>query len=189
MLLRMLEKFSLYADIFTEKLAGFVNWLVLLMIITAVYNAFGRYAGKLIGVNLSSNFFLEIQWYLFSLVFLLGASSALAKNAHVRVDVFSSKFSSKTRAKIDFAGGLVLLLPFCIFIIVISFPSVISSWSVFEQSPDPGGIVRYPIKTVLPAAFIILFLQGISEMIKAWFLMKGIRAENLPDDSVKRGVV
>jgi len=175
--MEILKKISSSVDNFTERLSSIVNWLTLVMIAVAVYNALGRYAGRFVGINLSSNFFLELQWYLFSMVFLLGASSALARNAHVRVDVISSKFSPVLQAKIDFAGGILFLLPFCVFMIAVSIPSVSSSWSVFEQSPDPGGIARYPIKTIVPVAFLILFLQGISELIKAFFAVRGIKKD------------
>ncbi|MDH5656659.1 MAG: TRAP transporter small permease subunit [Spirochaetia bacterium] len=187
-MLDAVKKTSKFIDSVSAKTARGLHWLLLLMIATAVYNAFGRYAGKWVGINLSSNFFIELQWYLFSLVFLFGASSALLRKAHVSVDVLSSRFSENFRAKISIAGGVLLLLPFCIFMIVISIPSVQSSWAVFEDSPDPGGIVRYPIKTMVPLAFFLLLLQGISELIKTWLFLRKEEAAKEEDRSVSGGL-
>ena len=173
-LMVFLKKLSEVIDSFTKRTGRAVQWLLLLMILVAVYNALGRYLGRFAGVNLTSNFFLEVQWYLFSTVFLLGASSALSEDGHVRVDVFFSSFSPEKKAKVDIAGGFLFLLPFVIFLFYLSLPSVYNSWSIFEDSPDPGGLPRYPIKTLLPVALLMLFFQGISEIIKAWiFLKKG----------------
>ena len=143
-----------------------MSHLVLCMVLIGAFNAVARYSGRYIGVNLSSNAFLELQWYLFSLVFLLGAADALRRDAHVRVDVMYGRLSERRKAAIDLAGTLVFLLPFCVFGMVVSWPTVADSWRLFEQSPDPGGLPRYPIKTAILLGFGLLFLQGISEAIK-----------------------
>lgn len=110
----------------------------------------------------SSNTFIELQWYLFSIVFLMGAAYALKTNAHVRVDIFYSRLSLTTRSWINIAGTLIFLLPFCILMIWASWPVVLDSWIRLEGSPDPGGLPRYPLLTVIPLAFILLMVQGLA---------------------------
>jgi len=151
-----------------------VAWLVVGMVLVGAFNTVARYLGRYLGVALSSNAWIELQWYLFSLVFLLGAAYALERDAHVRVDVLYGRLSERGRAWIDLVGTVVFLLPFCVFAIWVSLPTVQSSWAVLEMSPDPGGLPRYPIKTAIPVAFALLFLQGISELIKKVAFLSGI---------------
>lgn len=139
-----------------------VRWLLLLLVLLGAFNAVARYLGRFIGIQLSSNAFIEGQWYLFSLIFLLGAGYTLKRQGHVRVDVFYSRLGERARARLDLAGTLGLLFPFCVFGIVFSWPAVRNSWLVRETSPDPGGLPRYPIKTAILAAFALLLLQGIA---------------------------
>jgi TRAP-type mannitol/chloroaromatic compound transport system permease small subunit len=153
-----------------------VLWLVGLMVLVGAFNALARYTSRWTGVNLSSNAYIELQWYLFSLVFLLGASYALKHDAHVRVDVLYGRLGDRGRAWIDLLGTLVFLLPFSAFMLVVSWPSVAASWRVREVSPDPGGLARYPIKTVILVAFVLLILQGIAEAAKRVQVLRGARA-------------
>jgi TRAP-type mannitol/chloroaromatic compound transport system permease small subunit len=143
-----------------------VSWLVLLMIGLGAYNALARHFSRSLGVELSSNGLIEAQWYLFSIIFLLGASATLKRDEHVRVDVLFGRFGQRTKAWVDLLGGLLLLVPFCVFAIVYSLPGVMESWQFHEQSPDPGGLPRYPLKTLVPVAFLMLTLQALSEIIK-----------------------
>lgn len=143
------------------------TWLVLLMVLVGAFNAIARYLGRFIGVNLSSNAYLELQWYLFSLVFLLGGAWALRIGAHVRVDVFYARFSPRVRRWVDILGTVLLLLPFSVFAIWVSIPSVRNSWRVLEGSPDPGGLPRYPIKTMVIVGFALLILQGIAGLVRS----------------------
>ena len=143
-----------------------VSWLVLVMVAIGGFNAIARYSGRFIGVNLSSNAWLELQWYLFSLIFLLAAADTLRRNAHVRVDVLSSRLSARQRAMLDVAGIVIFLLPFCAFGLWSSWPTVMASWHVLEGSPDPGGLPRYPIKSALLVSFSLLGLQALSELVK-----------------------
>ena len=136
------------------------------MVLLGAFNAVARYLGRSIGVQLSSNAFIEAQWYLFSLIFLLGASYTLKRRGHVSVDVLYAKCAARTKAWIDLVGTTLLLLPFCVFGIVVAWPSVRNSWAVREGSPDPGGLPRYPIKTVILIAFALLFLQGLAWAIR-----------------------
>ena len=147
-----------------------VAWLTGVMVLIGAGNAIARYLERDAGIRLSSNAYIEAQWYLFSLVFLLGAAHTLSVNEHVRVDVLYGRLSIRSRVWIDLVGMLVLLLPFCGFALWVSWPSVANSWETLEVSPDPGGLARYPIKSAIIACFALLFLQGISETIKraAW---------------------
>ena len=137
-------------------------------------NALLRYLGKFLGQNLTSNAFLEGQWYLFSCVFLLCGAAALRKDRHVRVDLFYDRLSQTSKAWIDLLGLIILLIPMMIFSMWASFEFVVSSWEIWEISADAGGLPRYPIKTVLLLSFGLLFLQGISEVVhRISFLKNG----------------
>jgi TRAP-type mannitol/chloroaromatic compound transport system permease small subunit len=165
---RVLLAASRSVDRFHARLGSLVAWLTLLMVLVGSLNALARYVSRWVGVNLSSNAWLELQWYLFSLVFLLGAAHTLERNAHVRVDVLYGRLGARARAWIDLLGSLVFLVPFTIFGLWVSWPAVRNSWAIREISPDPGGLPRYPIKAVIPLAFALLLLQGLSEAIKAF---------------------
>lgn len=164
-------------NMLSERVGALLGWLTVLMILIGAFNALGRYAGRFIGVNLSSNAYLELQWYLFSAIFLLGASYALSKGAHVRVDVLYSRFSPRIRAWIDLLGGLVFLLPFTLFSLYLTWGPVSRSWAIRETSPDPGGLARYPIKAVILVGFVLLLIQGIAEVARALLVLRGAEAD------------
>ena len=153
-------------DRLTSRLGRLISWLTLAMVLIGAYNAIARYLGRFIHANLSSNLYLELQWYLFSLIFLLGAGFALKENAHVRVDVLYGRLRRRARARIDVIGSLLMLIPFCVFVLWVSWPSIRNSWLVREVSPDPGGLPRYPLKAVIIVAFILLLAQGVSQLLK-----------------------
>jgi TRAP-type mannitol/chloroaromatic compound transport system permease small subunit len=161
-----LLKLSRWIDRLSEGLGWFAIGCTLVMVVVGAYNAIVRYLGRYLGVNLSSNLYIEVQWYLFSLVFLLGAAYVLKRNNHVRVDILYTRLSPKGKAWINLLGGIFLLLPMCFVFLVASFPTVINSWQILEQSSDPSGLPRYPIKSVIILSFVFLGLQGISEIIK-----------------------
>ncbi len=165
-----------WTDRFNSRLGLAVSWLTLAMVAVGAYNAIVRYLGRFTGWNLSSNAYLELQWYMFSLVFLLGAAYALLTNAHVRVDVVYSRLPERWRRRIDFWGSVAFLIPFSIFGLVMSWPSVRNSWAVLEVSSDPGGLPRYPIKSVLLVAFALLALQGLAEAVRNWMRLRELRA-------------
>ena len=151
-----------------------VSYLTLAMVLVGAYNAIVRYLGRYIGLNLSSNAYIELQWYMFSLIFLLGAAYTLRRDGHVRVDVLYSRASPRTRAIVDIVGMVLFLIPFSLFVLWSSWPSVRNSWKVLEGSPDPGGLPRYPIKTVILVAFGLLLLQAIAEIVRRiWQLRTG----------------
>ena len=166
-------------DRFTNLIGKLAYWLVLVMIGVGVWNVLGRYIGNAIGQNLSSNALIETQWYLFDLVFLLGAAYALQHDEHVRVDIFYARWSRRRKAIADLFGTLFFLLPFSVLVIVFSWGAVTKSWAVRETSPDPGGLIRYPIKTMIIVSFVLLILQGISDAIKNWAIIKGEPTQNL----------
>lgn len=158
----------------TEAIGRLTYWLTLGMVLLGAFNALARYQSRFTGLNLSSNRFIESQWYLFSLVFLLGAAYTLKHHGHVRVDVFYGRLGARGKAWIDLAGNLLFLLPFCALMIYFTVPSVMNSWRVWEISPDPGGLARYPIKTMVPVAFALLFLQGLANTIEQVAVLKGL---------------
>ncbi len=160
-----------------QRLGSAIAWLVVLMTLIGAYNAVVRYLGRYLGVNLSSNAYIELQWYLFSLVFLLGAAYTLKHNAHVRVDVFFTRMSMRTRAWINLVGTALFLLPFTALTLWLSWPSVRNSWAVREASPDPGGLPRYPIKSIILVGFALLLLQGVAELVKNIAILRGHRHE------------
>lgn len=168
-----LLKLSRAIDRFNEIIGRFTLWLVLLMVALGVWNVIGRYLGKAIGQNLTSNSLIEGQWYIFDLVFLLGGAYTLKHDEHVRVDVFYSRWNRKTKALADFLGTIFFLIPFCVLVIYFSWGTIVESWITREISPDPGGLARYPIKTMIIVSFALLIVQGISELIKNWAIFRG----------------
>ncbi|MCZ6597722.1 MAG: TRAP transporter small permease subunit [Planctomycetota bacterium] len=170
-------------------LGRLVAWLSLAMVLVTAFNAVARYLGRFLGRDLSSNTYIELQWYLFSLIFLLGAAYTLRRDEHVRVDVLYSALSRKSRAWIDLIGSLAFLLPFCLLVLWVSWPYVANSWALREGSPDPGGLARYPIKTAIPVCFVLLFLQGVSEAIKRVAILRGLSDKELDDEGEHRSGV
>lgn len=153
-----------------DRVTGVVGraaaWLALVMVLVGAFNAIARYLGRYIGINLSANVYLELQWYLFSMLFLLGAAWVLRENAHVRVDVLYARVSTRTQSLINILGTLLLLIPFSAFVLWVSVPVVRSSWIIREGSPDPGGLPRYPLKALILVCFALLLLQAVSELIR-----------------------
>lgn len=157
---------SALIDRLTSSIGQLVGWLTLLMIGLGAFNAVARYLDRYLETQAASNAFIEGQWYLFSLVFLLGSAHTLRQDKHVRVDVFYGRLSKKKKAWVDLIGGLVFLVPFCLCGLWVSFPTVMNAIEIQEMSPDPGGLPRYPIKAMILVCFALLLLQAMSEMIK-----------------------
>lgn len=153
-------------DAVSRRIGQATAWLTLVMVLLGAFNALARYGGRFLGLELSSNAYIELQWYMFGVLFLLGAAETLREDGHVRVDVLYARFSPRTRHAVDLLGALGLLLPFCVLGFLSALPSVQSSWSVMEMSPDPGGLPRYPIKTLVPISFALLFAQGIARALR-----------------------
>ncbi len=172
-------------DRFTNAIGKLAYWLVLVMIGVGVWNVLGRYVGNAIGQNLSSNGLIETQWYLFDLVFLLGAAYTLQHNEHVRVDVFYARFGRRGKAIADLIGTVFFLIPFSVLVLYFSWEAVAQSWAVRETSPDPGGLIRYPIKSMILVSFVLLILQGIADAIKNWAIIKGHLIEPAPEGETR----
>lgn len=145
----------------SEKVGRVVYWLVLAAVLISSFNAVIRYV-----FSISSNAWLELQWYLYSAVFLLCAGYTHLRNAHIRIDVVINGFSPRTRTWIDILGGVFFLLPMAILIFWLSVPFVMESFIRQEMSTDAGGLLRLPVKLLLPIGFALLILQGISEIVK-----------------------
>lgn len=143
------------------------------MIALGVWNVIGRFLGRLIGLNLTSNALIEGQWYTFTLIFMLGTAYTLLHDGHVRVDIFYANWSPRQRAIANLCGSIFFLIPFCAISVAASWASIVNSWSVMEISPDPGGLPRYPIKSTILIACGLLILQAISEVIKNWAMLVG----------------
>lgn len=158
-----------FIDTLNERVGRTVYWLILLTVLISAANAISR---KLF--NFSSNAFLEIQWYLFSAVFLLAAGYTLKQNEHVRVDVISGRFSKRTQAWLDIMGGLFFLLPMMVIILYFSWPFFINSFISQEWSSNPGGLILWPAKALIPAGFLLLLLQGIAEIVKRIGFLLGL---------------
>lgn len=171
--MKRLLAFSAAIDRMNDRIGDLIQWLTLAMVLVGAVNALLRYITRFAGVSLSSNAFLDLQWYMFSLVFLLGAAWGLNHGAHVRVDVMYERLSARRRAWIDLIGTILFLIPFSVLMLYVSWPPVRNSWAIRETSPDPGGLARYPIKSVILICFALLLLQGISEVIKRIDVLRG----------------
>lgn len=174
-----MQQFLRFADAidrFQDRIGKGLYWLTLLMVVIGAYNAVVRYLDKYTGMTLSSNTYLELQWYLFAILFLIGTAYTLRHDAHVRVDILYSRLGSKGQAWINLLGTVLFLFPFCILMLWVSWPAVANSWAVLEASPDPGGLPRYPIKTVIPLAFLLVMVQGISMTIRSVAVLRDVSA-------------
>ena len=161
--------------------AWLARWAVLLMLAIGIWNVIGRYLGSAIGINLSSNGLIEAQWYLFDLIFLLGLGWTLQKGGHVRVDVLQSRWPEPRRQRQELRGILLLLLPFAFGVMAIAIAPALRAWSIGELSPDPGGLPRTWVKSLIPLGFLLLGLQGVAEALRLrWALKKG--DESTPTD-------
>ncbi len=175
-----LSRLALVIDTLNDWVGRSVRWLVLLAVLISAANAVARY-----GFSLSSNAWLEIQWYLFAFVFLLAAGYTLKHDGHVRVDLFYSRLSPRTRDWIDLAGGLVFLLPMAGLIAWLGWASFIEAWNLGERSADAGGLVRWPARLAIPLGFSLLALQGVAEIIHRVERLRGLVAESAPGPSAR----
>ena len=164
-----LLRLSAWIDAANHWIGRIAAWFGLLAVIVCTVNAIFRYA-----FNMSSNAWLEIQWYFNAVMFLLVAAWALKRNDHVRIDVIGGKLPHRAQAWVDILGGLFALLPASLIIAWYSWPSLVSSFRISEYSSDPGGLIRWPIRLLIPVAFGLLALQGVSEIIKRIAFLKGL---------------
>ena len=166
-------------DRLSEFIGRWVGWLVLAAVLISAINAIVRKA-----FGTSSNAFLEIQWYLFSAVFLLAAGYTLLRQEHVRIDIILGRFSRRTQVLVECFGLLVFLMPYVVFVIVEVMPLVIRAWQSGEMSSNAGGLIRWPVYALVPIGFALLGLQGLSELIKRIAFLQG----RIPDPAIKEGV-
>ena len=174
--MKNLLRLSALIDALNERVGRLSYWLILAAVLISAYNATVRYA-----FNMSSNAWLEIQWYLFSAVFLFCAGYALLHNQHVRIDVISGRMSRRARAWIDVFGTLFFLLPMSIAIMWMSWPVFVQAYELQEMSGSAGGLIVWPARLMVPLGFLLLTLQGISELIKRIAFLLGL----IPDPSDK----
>ncbi len=160
-------------DRFSSWLGVVIGGITLLMIAVGLFNVFGRFADRYLGTQFSSNSLLELQWYLFSMIFLLGGAYVMSLDEHVRVDVLYGRLRPRQRALINLLGTLLFLLPFCVIVLWVAIPWFQLSYGMQESSSDPGGLLRWPVKLLVPIGFVLLFIQGISEAIKAAGALSG----------------
>ena len=166
--MRFIEWYVKAVDALSEALGWLSQMLVILTVIIGFYNVVARYLGRFMETQLSSNLYIELQWYLFSLVFFFGFAYILKHGINVRVDFLYAKWPKKRQALIDFWGHIFFLIPFTILGIYVTIDPVLFSWRLNETSPDPGGLPRAPLKTMIIVAFVTLLLQTICELIKLY---------------------
>jgi TRAP-type mannitol/chloroaromatic compound transport system permease small subunit len=162
-------------DRVNERVGRAAYWLVLGAVLVSSGNAMVRYL-----FDYSSNGWLELQWYLYSGFFLVGAGYTLLRNEHVRIDIISSRLQPRTRAWIDVLGGIFFLMPMAIIIMVLSWPVFAQSYALTEYSPNAGGLLRWPVKLMIPIGFFLLAVQGVSEIIKRAAFLRGLIPDPTP---------
>lgn len=167
--MKALLGFSRLVDAVNERIGAAAVWLVLITVLISTGNAITRKA-----FDLSSNAALEIQWYLFSAIFLLGASWTLMRNEHVRIDVIAGRLSQRAQNWIDVFGIVFFLLPMTVMILWLSWPVFTLAWTSGEMSSNPGGLIRWPVRLLVPIGFFLLTLQGLSELIKRIAFLQGL---------------
>jgi TRAP-type mannitol/chloroaromatic compound transport system permease small subunit len=170
--MRPLLAFSRLIDSINTLFGKAAEWMVLAACAISAGNAVTRYAA-----SWSSNAWLELQWYLFAAVVMLGASYTLNRNGHVRVDLIYGNLSDRKKLWVDVLGLLFFLFPAMILLVWMTWPFFLDSWLRNEGSQNAGGLIRWPVKIVLPLGFLLVTLQGLSELIKRVALLKGIRPE------------
>jgi TRAP-type mannitol/chloroaromatic compound transport system permease small subunit len=186
-----LLKFTRVIDAMNERFGVIANWMVLLACLLSAGNAAVRYginAFLVLGQDFpflhvlttgigwygnNANAFLEAQWYMFTAMVLLGGPYTLKVNEHVRVDLFYGMVSDRARIWIDILGAIFFLLPICLILIYFTWPWFLESWRLGEESSNAGGLIRWPVKLMLPAGFALMALQGVSELIKRIAALQG----------------
>jgi TRAP-type mannitol/chloroaromatic compound transport system permease small subunit len=157
----MLRRLSRAIDAANDRFGVVANYLVLAACLISAGNATSRYM-----FNTSSNAWAEVQWYLFAAMVMLGGPYTLKVNEHVRVDLIYGMASERVRIWIDIVGGVLFLLPICVILVYFTWPWFVQSFVIHETSQNAGGLVRWPVKLLLPVGFALMALQGISEIIK-----------------------
>jgi TRAP-type mannitol/chloroaromatic compound transport system permease small subunit len=191
--MQALLRVSRAIDAFTDVMGKLAGLLATLVILVGFYNVVARYVGRFIGRQLTSNTFVELQWYMFAVIFFLGFAYILRHNLNVRVDLFYANWSPRRKALVNILGTVLFLLPFCVVGIIVTLNPVLLSWGrlpngnwgIWEMSPDPGGLPRAPIKSMIIVAFSLLLIQGISELIKHIAICTGAVGAEVIEESDK----
>jgi TRAP-type mannitol/chloroaromatic compound transport system permease small subunit len=180
--MRSLLAISKVVDAVNERIGWGVRWLILVAVLIGAGNAISRYA-----LNISSNAWLEIQWYLFSAVFLLCAGYTFLRNEHIRIDVIQGNLSIRLQTWIDVFGIIVFLLPMAVMILWMSWPVFVNSYQQQEMSSNAGGLIRWPVKLLVPVGFALLVVQALSELVKRIAFLAGLTSSptTLPPESVE----
>jgi TRAP-type mannitol/chloroaromatic compound transport system permease small subunit len=174
-----LLRVSAAIDWLNSRIGQTAYWLVLVAVLVSAGNAVMRYT-----FNISSNAWLEIQWYLFSGVFLLCAAYTFLHNEHIRIDIVSSRMTPRGRNAMDVFGHLVFLMPLCVVMLYEAWPYFMVAYRSGEVSSNAGGLLRWPVRLLIPIGFTLLLLQMVSELIKRIAVMRGL----IPDPYAgKRG--
>jgi len=167
----ILKHFTRLVDMLNEFVGRSVSWLNLGLVLLVCIDVVRRFL-----FERTDAWIMELEWHMFAMVFLLGAGYTLKENKHVRVDLFYSNFSEKNKSLINIVGGIVLLMPLCILLLIISIKYSYSSYLIGEGSPDPGGMpYRFVIKSMIPIGIFLLLLQGLAETVKAYIVYKSIK--------------
>lgn len=174
--MQLLLALSRLIDAINARIGQAASWLVLVVVLISAGNAVVR---KLF--NISSNGLLEIQWYLFSAIFLLAAAYTLQKNEHIRIDLLVGKLSERGQAVVDIVGTLLFLMPVCYLLISFGWLMFLDAWNSGEMSSDAGGLVRWPVFLLIPVGFALLMAQGLSELIKRVAFLQGL----IPNPAIK----
>jgi len=156
-------------DAVNERIGRLVYWCVLIMVLVSAANAISRYA-----LSIASNAWLELQWYLFSAVFLLCSGYTLLHNEHIRIDVVAANLARRKQIWIDIFGTFFFLLPIAVYMMWSSWPVFMNAWTSGEISGSAGGLIRWPARLLVPVGFFLLTLQGISELIKRFAYLRGL---------------
>ena len=172
--MKSLLSLSASIDALNQKIGVLCDWLVLLACLVSGGNAMIRYA-----YDYSSNAWLEIQWYMFAIIVMFGAAYTLRRNEHVRVDIIYMQLSERGQIWIDIIGTVLFLLPMCLLLSWLSWPFFLQSYRVAEESSNAGGLSRWPIKLAIPLGFLLIALQGVSELIKRIAALRGISVPEL----------
>jgi len=167
--MNFLLQFARLVDRLSEAVGRAAIWLVLIAVLISAVNAVVRKA-----FDVSSNAFLEIQWYLFAAIFLLGAGYTLLRQGHVKIDVILGRFSKRTQIKVEIFGIVCFLFPFVFQVIRLTWPLVTQAYVTGEMSENAGGLIRWPVYALIPIGFALLGLQGLSELIKRIGFLAGI---------------
>ena len=179
--MQILRQIASVIDGLNDRIGVVIRWMALLMVLIGAISAVVRYFARSQQWTLNLTPATEAQWYLFSIIFLLGAAYGLNHDVHVRVDVMYERLGAKTQAWIDLLGTVLFLVPFSILMLYVSFPAVRASFEVREASPDPGGLPRWPIKALILVSFALLLLQAFSQLVRQIDVLTGVEEEEFDE--------